>query len=100
MSDQYNLGLFLSDPYERAKGKIVVDVIDKKIIPAYFRLLQAQEPEKQEAEKEEFTAGLKEFAGHLPQDDGPFYNGKKFGFVDIQLVPWALRYNIRREKAL
>src|SRR5579862_6720470 len=92
LSDQYDLGLVPKDPYERARGKIVIDVIDKKIIPAYFRAMQAQEPDKQASAKEEFTAGLKEFAQHLPKNDGPFYGGKTFGFVDIQLVPWVLRY--------
>ena len=92
LSDQYDLGLLPKDPYERAKGKIVIDTIDKKIIPAFFRLMQSQEPEKQEAAKQDLIAGLKEFAEKLPKDDGPFYNGKKFGFVDIELVPWVLRY--------
>jgi len=92
LNDQYNLDLLPADPYERAKGKIVIDVIDKKIIPAFFRLLQAQEPEQQDAARHEFTAALKEFAGHLPKNSGPFYNGSKFGFVDIELVPWVLRY--------
>jgi len=91
LSDQYGLDLVPKDPYEQAKGKIVIDIIDKKIVPAYFRAMQAQEPEKQASAKQEFTAALKEFAGHLPKNDGPFYGGKKFGFVDIQLVPWVLR---------
>jgi glutathione S-transferase len=90
LNDQYNLELFPKDPYARAKGKLVIDVIDKKIIPAYFRLMQAQEPEKQDLAREELTAALKEFASHLPKE-GPYYGGKQFGFVDIQLVPWALR---------
>jgi glutathione S-transferase len=91
LSDQYNLGLVPKDPYERAKGKIVIDVINKKIIPAYFRTVQAQERDKQESAKDEFTAALKEFAEKLPKDDGPFYGGKTFGFVDVELVPWILR---------
>ena len=91
LSDQYNLGLLPSDPYERAKGKIVLDVVNKKIIPAFFRTLQAQDPEKQAAGKEEITAALKDFAEHLPKNDGPFYAGRQFGFVDIELAPWILR---------
>jgi len=94
LSDQYNLGLVPKDPYQRAKGKLVIDIVNKKIIPAFFRTLQAQEPDKQESAKEEFTAALKEFAVKLPKDDGPFYAGKDFGFVDIELVPWALRFYI------
>ena len=53
--------------------------------------MQAQEPDKQASAREEFTAALKEFASHLPKDDGPFYSGQNFGFVDIELVPWVLR---------
>ena len=94
LNDQYNLDLLPKDPYERAKGKLVIDIINKKIIPAYFRTIQAQDPDKQAAGTEEFTAALKEFAERLPKNDGPFYGGKKFGFVDIELVPWVLRYII------
>lgn len=53
--------------------------------------MQAQEPANQAAAKDEFTAAVKEFAEHLPKNDGPFYGGKTFGFVDIELVPWVLR---------
>lgn len=60
-------------------------------MPAYFRVTQAQEPDKQASAKEEFASALKEFASHLSKDDGPFYSGKDFGFVDIELVPWLLR---------
>ena len=91
LNDQYKLDLLPKDPYERAKGKLVIDIVNKKIIPAYFRTLQAQDPEKQAAGREEFTAALKEFADKLPKNDGPFYGGKTFGFVDIELVPWILR---------
>jgi len=91
LNDQYNLELLPKDPYERAKGKLVLDIVDKKIIPAYYRTVQAQDPEKQKTGREEFTAALKEFAEKLPKDDGPFYGGKKFTFVDIQLVPWIVR---------
>jgi glutathione S-transferase len=74
-----------------SKGKLVLDIINKKIIPAYFRAVQAQEPDKQTAGREEFIAALKEFAEKLPKNDGPFYGGKTFGFVDIELTPWILR---------
>jgi len=50
-----------------------------------------QEPDQQASGKADFIAGLKEFAEKLPKNDGPFYDGKKFGFVDIELVPWILR---------
>lgn len=58
LSDQYNLGLLPSDPYEYAKGKLVVDIINKKIILAYFRVLQSQEPDQQASAKADFVAGL------------------------------------------
>jgi glutathione S-transferase len=95
LNDQYNLGLLPKDPYERAKGKLVIDIINKKIIPAYFRTLQLQEPDQQALGRADIIAGLKEFAEKLPKDDGPFYGGKNFGFVDIELVPWVLRYHLR-----
>jgi glutathione S-transferase len=91
LNDQYDLGLLPKDPYERAKGKIVIDIINKEIIPAYFRILQMQEPDKQATAQADFIKGLRKFAEKLPKDNGPFYAGKKFGFVDIELVPWISR---------
>lgn len=80
-----------TDPYERAKAKMVIDIIHKQIIPAYFRALQLQEPDEQTSGKRDFIAGLKEFAENLPTDVGPFYAGRSFGFVDIELSPWVFR---------
>jgi glutathione S-transferase len=91
LSDQYGLGFFPDDPYERAKGKLVVDIIHKKILPAHFRAQQSQEPEKQEEAKKDLINGLKEFAENLGNHGGPFYD-RKFGFVDIELAPWIMRY--------
>jgi glutathione S-transferase len=51
-----------------------------------------QEPDQQASAKADFIAGLSEFAERLCNNDGPFYDGQKFGFVDIELVPWVLRY--------
>ena len=70
----------------------MIDIIDKKIIPAYFRALQLHEPDQRASGMADFIAGLKEFAAKLPQNESPFYSGKNFGFVDIELVPWVLRY--------
>jgi len=51
-----------------------------------------QEPDEQNSGKNDLISGLKEFAEKLPQDVGPFYAGRNFGFVDIELVPWVFRY--------
>lgn len=54
--------------------------------------MQLTEPEQRESGMRDLIGSLKEFAEKLPKDDGPYYGGKKFGFVDIELVPWVLRY--------
>jgi glutathione S-transferase len=53
--------------------------------------MQMQEPDKQAAARTDLIVGLREFAEKLPKDVGPFYAGKTFGFVDIELAPWILR---------
>jgi glutathione S-transferase len=57
-----------------------------------------QEPDQQASGKADFIAGLKEFAERLPKDDSPFYGGKNFGFVDIELVPWILRCRLQENQ--
>ena len=93
--------LLPADPYTRAYVRIWLDHISKNIVPAFFRLLQAQEVEKQQAALEEYTKALDTLAAKVK---GPWFLGDEFSIVDVAIAPWIVRdyivvehRNFRRE---
>ena len=81
------------DPYERAHARIWGDFLGKKIIPSFYALLMKQSKEEQEEITTQLTAQLLEFMKAM-HPDGPFFQGDKFGFVDIMLAPHTARFFI------
>ena len=65
--------------------------MNRKIVPAFYRYLQAQEQSAQV----ELATELKDELAKLvdaAHPDGPFFLGPKISFVDVQLAPWLLRF--------
>lgn len=85
--------LLPTDPYERAHARIWGDFLSKKIIPPFYALLMKQSQEEQEEIKTQLTAHLLELTKAM-HPEGPFFQGDKFGFVDIMLAPHAARFFI------
>jgi glutathione S-transferase len=84
--------LLPEDPIDRARARIWIDHISKKILPTFFGLLQAQDLEKQEEAKGKLFEGLQKFTKELaPSSSGPYFFGDRFTIVDVALAPWALR---------
>ena len=86
--------LLPSDPYERAFARIWIDYTSKSIIPATFRLIQAQEKDKQDSAREELVQAFKTFAEQIK---GPYFLGTEFSLVDTAIAPWIIRDYIPRE---
>lgn len=81
------------DPYLRARQRLTADHINRKIIPAFYRYLQAQKSEDQIELGQEFVEELKVFEQNLlPAKTGGFWDGSdSLGWADIQIAPWILR---------
>jgi len=86
--------LLPSDPYDRARARLWIDHISKSFIPAFFRLLQSQEKEKQNEAKEELYQAAKNISKEVK---GPFFLGEKFSLVDIAIAGWVVRDYIVEE---
>lgn len=82
--------LLPEDPYERARARIWADFITSRFIPSYHRFLQHQGQDGLDEKRQEFLGYIKEFTKEMDKE-GPFFGGKDFGLIDIQLAPWALR---------
>lgn len=65
-----------------------IDFVGKAFVPAYFRLVQSQDPEKQALAREELYDALRKFTAQVK---GPYFLGEEFSLVDVALVPWITR---------
>ena len=82
-----------SDAIDRAKARIWIDHISKKIIPAFYTFLQSQEKEQQDTGRDKLLSTLQTLIRAMaPATSGPYFFGKQFTLVDIALVPWILRF--------
>jgi len=82
------------DPFDRAYVRLWVDHVAKSIIPAFHRVLQAQELEKQKSGLEEYYTTLRTLADKVK---GPYFLGEQFSLVDVVVAPWVIRDYILKE---
>jgi glutathione S-transferase len=80
--------LLPADPYDRARVRICIDHLGKTIIPAIYKLTQAQEKEKQDVLREELYASLRTY---MKEVKGPWFLGEQFSLADLSITPWVVR---------
>ncbi|RFU30015.1 hypothetical protein B7463_g6318, partial [Scytalidium lignicola] len=79
-----------NNPHLRATCRFWGDHINRKIVPAFYSLLQAQDFNKQV----ENTKALEDEISKIVQacdEQGPFFLGPELSYVDIQIAPWMIR---------
>lgn len=82
--------LLPASPQTRAHSRLWSDHVNRHIIPSFYRLLQAQENDKQVEYAKNLTEELQKLID-AADPNGPFFLGPNISFVDIQLAPWLLR---------
>lgn len=71
---------------------------EQKIIPHYFSLQQAQEPEDQAKAREDLYSGLRLLADRVK---GPYFAGERWTAVDMSLAPFVARfYSLEKHRGL
>jgi len=85
-----------SDPMKRAKTRIALDFMGKKMIPPFITLHRTKDASEREAAVENLSTGMEEFFQGA-SDRGPFYDGDKFGIIDVALAPFAARMEVLEE---
>jgi len=90
----YKPNILPADPFTKAYVRIWVDFVTKSIVPAFMRVIQAQDPEKQKEYLKELLAAQSKLA---EQVKGPYFLGDEFSLVDIALAPWIVRDYISAE---
>lgn len=90
----YKPHILPEEPYTRAYARIWVDFVSKNLVPAFMRLLQAQDPEKRKEFLQDYIKEQKKFA---EQVKGPYFLGEEFSLVDVAIAPWIARDYILAE---
>ncbi|KAI9684626.1 MAG: hypothetical protein M1820_010875 [Bogoriella megaspora] len=75
---------------KRAHSRLWADHVNRHLVPAFYRLLQAQPDQDQPAAASELHTELHKLID-AADPTGPFFLGDKISFVDIQAAPWILR---------
>jgi glutathione S-transferase len=86
--------LLPSDAFERARIRLWIDHISKKVIPNFFKTVQGQDEKTVKAGRDAFNQALKELADQVK---GPFFLGEDFSLLDLAIAPWAVRDYIIQE---
>lgn len=89
--------LLPEDAGARAMARIWIDYCNTQFIPAYYRLLLAQEPERQTTLKAKVEDQLR-FVEHQGleqlQGDGPYWLGADLSLVDLTWYPFMERFPV------
>ncbi|KAG5341522.1 hypothetical protein C0989_009883 [Termitomyces sp. Mn162] len=86
--------LLPNEPLTRAIARIWIDFISKSVVPAFQRLLQAQDAGKQIELREEYNEALRKYANEVK---GPYFLGENFSLVDVAIAPWIVRDYVVQE---
>ncbi|PIL33457.1 transporter [Ganoderma sinense ZZ0214-1] len=77
-----------ADPFDRALVRLWTDHVNKQVVPAYMRLIQQQDAQKQRDLLAELTKALQTLCAQVK---GPYFFGEQFTLVDVALAPWVTR---------
>lgn len=91
--EELNVGAPLlpqDNPKSRAHCRLWSDHINRRILPHFYGLLQAQDSGKQVEHAKELTEEVKKIV-EAADPSGPYFLGLHISFVDIQFAPWIIR---------
>lgn len=90
----YSKSLLPKDSFERARIRLWIDHLVKRFTPAFYRIMQAQEEDKQKEALNELVDALKKY---LDQIKGPWFSGEEFSLADVTIAPFIVRMYILEE---
>ena len=86
--------LLPSDPYQRARARILCDHISKKVIPPFYQILMKKVEKERDSAKKNLVAALCELFSDFDDSKGAYFGGKSLGIVDMMLFPFAYRFSL------
>jgi len=91
------LPLLPESPGERALARIWIDFANTKLVPAFYKMLLEQNPEKQTKWKTQFQEHLQFMEKEGMQklsSNGKYWLGNGLSLVDLTFYPWFERFCI------
>ncbi|KAL7006450.1 hypothetical protein EMMF5_004103, partial [Cystobasidiomycetes sp. EMM_F5] len=90
--------LLPKDLYARSVARYQADHVSRHLVPAFYRYLQAQEPEKHAEGAKEFVGTIEKLVDlfekaekECPEALGLWKEGNSLGWQDVMAVPWLYR---------
>ncbi|GAA5896716.1 glutathione S-transferase family protein [Sporobolomyces salmoneus] len=84
-----------SDHYENGRVRLAAAQVSNVLVPAYYKLLQAQGEEAQKEAKEGFVKAFKDVEENwFVKGQGEWARGEKFGILDAVIAPWIVRLDV------
>lgn len=83
-----------ADPHETGLVRLALQQISNVVVPAFYKYVQAQEPEAQEEGGKAFVKALRDLHAQWFLPDSDWARGQNFGLVDIALAPWVVRFDL------
>lgn len=80
-------------PVEKAHARIVIDRVNGKLVPLFYRILVRQDKQQQQECAEQISSEMLWLESQC-HATGPCYLGKDFSLADAALLPWFLRLYI------
>ena len=91
------LPLLPESPGERALARIWINFANTKLVPAFYKMLLEQNPEKQTKGKTQFQEHLQFMEKEGMQklsSNGKYWLGNRLSLVDLTFYPWFERFCI------
>ncbi|KAA0153073.1 hypothetical protein FNF29_01477 [Cafeteria roenbergensis] len=89
--------LLSDDPLKRAEAQLFVEQFGSRVVGGFYKMLWAPAGEKRDAALAAYTETMKDLDEALRAKDarsgtaGPFFDGVRFGWVEVMLFPWLAR---------
>ena len=87
--------LLPKDPAQRAQARIWIDFANVRFVPQIYKLMLAQECDKQAAHAEKLTEALLSMERDgLARSSGPYWLGDALSLVDLTFLPHSQRLSV------
>ncbi|GAA5980436.1 hypothetical protein JCM10908_001654 [Rhodotorula pacifica] len=83
-----------TDPHEAGLVRLALQQISNVVVPAFYRYVQARDPQAQKEGGEAFVKSLQDLHKQWFLPDSTWARGEQFGWVDIALAPWVVRFDL------
>lgn len=74
--------------------RLALQQISNVVVPAFYKYVQAQEPGAQDEGGKAFVKALQDLHSQWFLRESTWARGKDFGWVDIALAPWVVRFDL------